>query len=353
MKAAQFYGGADIRVAEVPTPEPGPGEVLVRVRAAGICGSDLHGYRQRRQGQAAPVTPTLKGHELAGEVAAMGDGVADLQIGDRVAVEPRHLVGCGVCAYCRRGDYHVCARRGMTPAGIRLGSTGFAEYSLEPAHNLYRLPDSIAMEEATLLDAYACGLHALRLAPATPLSIVVVQGAGAIGLTALEIYRLAGARRVIVCGTHDRQLELAKTLGADAVINGAKADAVQAVRDLTEGQGAEVVIEAVGGTAATFAPGIEMCARMGTFVILGMYSGPLTFAVREAHAKEIKIQFSNSYALWNGVPEFKACLDLLEAGRLQAGAYITHTFPLDRILDGFEAASNKAESGAVKVVILP
>jgi 2-desacetyl-2-hydroxyethyl bacteriochlorophyllide A dehydrogenase len=353
MKAAQFYGGADIRVAEVTTPEPGPGEALVRVRAAGICGSDLHGYRNRKRAQSGPAVPTLKGHELAGEVAAMGDGVTGLQIGERVAVEPRHLVGCGLCAYCRRGDYHVCARRGMTPAGIRLGSTGFAEYSLEPAHNLYRLPASIAMEEATLLDAYACGLHALRLAPVTPLSTVVIQGAGTIGLTALEIYRLAGARRVIVCGTHDRPLELAKKLGADAVINSARVNAIEAVRDLTEGQGAEIVVEAVGGTAATFTPGIEMCARMGTLVILGMYSKPLTLNVREAHTKEVKIQFSNSYGLWEGVPEFKACLDLLKAGRLQAGAYITHTFPLDEILDGFEAASNKAQSGAVKVVILP
>ena len=352
MKAALFYGGHDIRIGEVPTPEPGPGEVLVRVRAAGICGSDLHSYRDPERIWKGISIPYLTGHELAGEVAALGPGVEGLRVGDRVAVEPRHLVGCGQCYLCRRGDYHLCLERGRV-GGKRTHSTGFAEYSLEPADKLFPLPDWVSYEEASILDVYACGVHALRLAPVNATKTVAIQGAGPIGLTAMEVFKLGGAKQVIVCDVLNSALEFARKIGADNVVNSAETDAVQAVKDLTNGYGADVVIDAVGGTAPIFNTNVKMAAPGGLVLVIGMYSNDQMLDTREAQAREIGIRMANSYSMWDGVPEVKIALDLLAGGKLKAKDYITHTFALDRIGEGFAAADRKAESGAIKVVILP
>ena len=352
MKAAWFYGGPRIEVREAPDPVPGPGEVLVRVKAAGICGSDLHGYRDPERVWPGLGIPYLTGHELAGEVAALGPEVSGLQIGQRVGVEPRHLVGCGNCHFCRRGDYHLCKQLGRV-GGKPTYSTGFAEYSVEPANKVFPLADWVSFEEASIMDVYACGVHALHLVPATPNKTVVVQGAGPIGLTAMEMYKLAGAKKLIVCDVLDGALEFAKKVGADEVINSARTDSVQAVMDLTNGVGAEIVIDGVGGSAPIFNTNLQMVSPGGTVVVIGMYGGAQTVDSWSAHWKEAGIRWSWSYALWEGVPEFKIALDLLAAGKLKAKDYITHTFSLDNILEGFAAADRKRESGAIKVVIKP
>lgn len=223
MKAAFFYGGGDIRLDNVPDPVPGPGEALVRVKAAGICGSDLHGYRDPKHVWPGLGIPFMTGHELAGEIAALGRDVIGLRVGQRVSVEPRHLVGCGRCRWCLRGDYHLCPGLG-TENGKKVYSTGFAEYSIEPGKKLYPLPDHVTEAEATLLDGYSCAVHALHLAPVNISQTVVVVGAGPIGLTALEIFKLSGVSQVIVCDINDRSLETAIRLGADHVINSQKTD---------------------------------------------------------------------------------------------------------------------------------
>jgi 2-desacetyl-2-hydroxyethyl bacteriochlorophyllide A dehydrogenase len=351
MKAALFYGGHDIRVGVVPDPVPGPGEVVVRVKAAGICGSDMHGYRNPGRSRASGY-PYTSGHELAGEIAALGAGVEGLLIGQRVGVEPRHLTGCGKCRYCLRGDYHICPTRGMLN-GQRVHSTGFAEYSLEPADKVFPLPDTMRIEEAAILDVYACAVHALRLVPVNPIHTVVVQGAGPIGLTALELFKLGGAKRVIVCGTSAHSLALATRLGADAVINSTAEDPAAAVLALTGGHGADVVIEAVGGSAPTLPIAINMAARGGSVLVIGMFSQPQTIDTAELMRKEVRLLSSNSYALWEGVPEFVVALDLLAAGKIKPGEYITHTFPLDQVAEGFAVADSKRASGAIKVVLLP
>ncbi len=352
MKAAFFYGGRDIRLATVPDPVPGPGEALVRVKAAGICGSDLHGYRDPRRVWPGLGIPYMTGHELAGEIAALGPDVSGLFVGQRVGVEPRHLVGCGRCRWCRRGNYHLCPDLG-TEKGKKVYSTGFAEYSLEQANKLYPLPDHVTEVEATLLDVYSCAVHALHLAPVTILQTILIVGAGPIGLTALEVFRLAGVKQAIVCDINDRSLETARRLGADQVINSGKTDPVEAVLDMTHGNGADLVIEAVGGTAPTFASDIKMAGRGSTILVIGGYSGPQSINPEDVHTKEICIRWSWSYALWEGVPEYQICLNLLTAGKLKVQEYITHSFPLDRILEAFAIADNKGQSGAMKVVIQP
>jgi 2-desacetyl-2-hydroxyethyl bacteriochlorophyllide A dehydrogenase len=352
MKAAWFYGGPKIVVGEAPDPVAGPGEVVVQVKAAGICGSDLHTYRDPERVWPGLGIPYLTGHELSGDVVAKGPGVTGLEIGQRVAVEPRHLVGCGECHYCHRGDYHLCKQLGWV-GGKPTYSTGFAEYSVEPAKKVFPLADHVSYEESSILDVYACGVHALRLAPINGTKTVVVQGAGPIGLTAMECFKLGGAKKVIVCDVLDSALEFAKKIGADEVINSAKTDVVEAVKDLTDGYGPDVVIDGVGGKAPLFDLNVRMVAPGGKVVIIGMYPGNQTVDSWAAHWKEASIQWSWSYSMWDGVSEVKIALDMLTAGKLHAKEYITHTFPLDRILDGFAAADKKNESGAMKVVIKP
>lgn len=351
MKAALFYGGKDIRVGEVPAPKPGPGEVLVRVLAAGICGSDLHGYRDPSRVMGREV-PYLSGHELAGVVAEVGEGVTNVKVGQRVGVEPGHLLGCGHCRFCLRGDYQLCPEIGIVN-GKRVHSTGFAEYSLEKAHKVFPLPDHVVMEEAGFLDVYACAVHALHLAPVTPSDYVVVQGAGPIGLTAAELFRLGGAKDVIILDILDSSLEAAKKMGFTSLVNSAKVDPVEAVMDLTEGYGATVVVEAVGGNAPTFETDCKIVGRGGRVLVIGMFAKPQSLDMRLLQRKEAMVHLAWSYGLWNGVPEFKIALDLLAAGKLRAADYITHTFPLDQIAEGFAVADNKVQSGAIKVIIKP
>lgn len=350
MQAAMFHGGKDIRVEEVPDPTPGYGEVLIEVRAAGICGSDLHGYRSGPRPDVA--YPRTSGHELAGVVGALGPGVTELTVGDRVGIEPVHLIGCGECRWCRAGRYEACPDRGVVD-GDRRHSSGFAELDVAPEGNCHLLPDELSMEAASVLDVYACAVHAVHRVPVKPSYSVAVIGTGPIGLSVAEAYKAMGARQVIVCGRRDAVLSTAQEIVADEVINDAEVDPVEAVRALTDGYGAEVVIEAVGGRAPTFEPALRMVAPNGTLGIIGIYTTPQALDAREAMAKQMQITWINSYGLWEGVPEFEIAMDMVTSGAFHPLQLITHRFPLDDIADGFAAAADKAESGAVKVIVIP
>jgi 2-desacetyl-2-hydroxyethyl bacteriochlorophyllide A dehydrogenase len=347
MKAAHFYTGSDIRVEEVPDPAPGPGEVLVRVKSAGICGSDLHTYRRGvlRFPERAPL---ILGHELAGEVAGLGSGVTDLRIGQRVGVEP--LIGCGRCPHCRMGDYHRCA--GLNHIGNYYPG-GFAQLALAPRGKVFPLPDHIDMDAAGMLDVYACGIHAIHRIPVGPLDTVLVIGGGAIGLAAAQVYKAAGARRVYVLATHEPQVKAARAGGADAVINPRQQDPVEAIMALTEGTGVDITIEAVGGQSDSLEIALQTTARGGTVGVLGSFPEAIPLTVNNGLRRELNLLWIYSYALWKGVPEFQIALDMLAENRVDAKPIISHVFPLDDIVAGFQAALHKEQSGAVKVMIHP
>ncbi|MGH2458050.1 MAG: zinc-dependent alcohol dehydrogenase [Chloroflexota bacterium] len=350
MKTAMFYGGPDVRVEELARPEPGPGEVLVRVRAAGICGSDLHGYRQPRPG----VTyPNRAGHELSGEVAGLGPGVTGLAIGQRVGIEPMHLVGCGNCAQCRRGDYHICPHRGQRE-GKRLHSSGFSEYDLADARNVFPLPDHVSLDEAAILDVYAVAVHGVHRLPVQPFHTVVVLGTGAVGLTQGQVARALGARQVIVVGRRDEPLEVARAGGAaDAVVNASAVDPVRAVLDLTDGAGADVVFETVGSHATTVQQACELAAFGGKVGVVGLFVDPISIDTRAAMRKELELRWVNSYSTWDGRREYQIALDLLAGGKVRADRLITHRVPLDRVAEGFAWADDKQRSAALKVLVIP
>lgn len=351
MKAALFYGGPDIRVAELPRPDPGPGEVLVRVRAAGICGSDLHGYRRPRP--EPPGQGRQNGHELCGVVAEVGSGVSGFTVGQRVGIEPEHLIGCGACRTCLRGDTHLCPDRGRRH-GERHGSQGFSEYDVCVSSNVHALPDSVSDDAAAILDCYACAVHAVRCAPVQPYTVAAVIGTGAIGMNVGQVVRARGAARVVMVGTRPPPLEIAREAGAaDEGVAGSEGDPVRAVLDLTGGEGADVVYETVGGDAPTLDQAIQMARRGGTVCVMGIFTTPPALDERTAYRKELTIAWCNSYSRWDGVSEYTIALDLLASGRIRAEPLITHHFPLDKIGEAFAAANDKRTSGAVKVLVHP
>ncbi|MCI0439211.1 MAG: alcohol dehydrogenase catalytic domain-containing protein [Chloroflexi bacterium] len=351
MKAAIFYGGKDIRIEELPVPEPGPGEVLVRVRSAGICGSDLHPYRG--QTPFGPREPHQRGHELAGEVAALGQGVTGLSVGQRVGVEPEHLIGCGRCRYCQRGDTHICPSRGRRH-GERLESHGFSEYDVCAASNCHPLPDHVSLDAASQFDCYGCAVHALSRVELMPIDTIAILGTGAVGMTLGQTAKAYGVRRVVMVGTRDEPLDVARAAAAaDLGVANSKQDPVKAVMDMTNGEGADVVFETVGGNAPTLNQAIGMARRGGTVSVLGVFTGPQQVDVIAAYSKELRIQWANSYSKWRGVSEYRIALDLLASGRVDPTPFITRHYSLGQIAEAFAAADDKRSSGVIKAVVHP
>jgi 2-desacetyl-2-hydroxyethyl bacteriochlorophyllide A dehydrogenase len=336
MLAAIFHGPRDIRVEEVPDPAPAPGEALVRVRAAGICGGDLHEFRAGRQLYAVPYPRPPQGHELAGEVVSVGAGVDRVAAGDRVAVMP--MVSCGACELCRGGRFSLC------PALEHIGvarSGGFAELCVAPAENLYRLPPGIDFGEAALLDCTAVAVHAVHRAPVRPGIHVAVLGAGAIGQAVAQVARAAGGR-VTVVGTRAGPLALARQLGADETID---LGAAQAPPELVD-----VVFETAGGPRQ-----LERAAAAarptGLLAIVGESFERETLDVAAAMSKELTIAFVWSYDRWNGVDEYARAIELVAGGSVQLEPIVTHRFPLESIVEAYETASDRARSGALKVLV--
>lgn len=349
MKAAKFYGGTDIRVEDVPEPDVGPDEVLVKVTKAGICGSDLHGYRNPDR---KSDTGRMTGHELAGEVAAIGANVDHVTVGQIVGVEPRHLVGCGKCRWCRTGNYQLCPDLGVVE-GKRVGSTGFAEYSLESSDKIYPLPDDVDLEGAAILDVYAVSVHAVNRVPVEPHQVVAVLGTGPIGLSQVQIARASGAGTIIAVGRRKNSLDVALEIGADFAVNALDDNVAEAVNEITNGEGADVVYESVGGKSTAFNDAIDILARGGRICIIGAFTEPQTLEPRVCMRKEANIMWSWSYGMWDGISEYKIALDMLVDGRIDARKLITHHFPLTDIANAFAAAHDKATSGAIKVLVEP
>ncbi len=342
MKQAVTYGPGEIAVIDSPDPTPGPGEVVLKVSAAGICGSDLHFHRRPPGGE--KLCRPLGGPEFCGRVTAVGSGVTHVVSGDRVGVEP--LVGCGRCRFCQAGHYHLCP-------DLKHLSGGFDELAKAPAGKVYRIPDSVSDDAAAVLDCLACGVHAVqRYAPRFS-DTAVVLGDAAIGLSTLQVARASGAGRVGVIGHHAPALEIARKVGADFTVNAREQDPLAAVRELTGGLGADVVYESVGGTATTLVEAAQMVRPGGTVVVTGCFTNAPAPDWRRLMRHEVNLLFSWSYACWNGVPEFQLALDLLAAGKVDGAAMVTHHFPLARVDEAFQAALNKGDSGATKVLVTP
>ena len=341
MKAARFYGGKDIRIESVPDPAPAVGQVLVKVEAAGICGSDLHGYHRQPD---KPLAPRIGGHELTGQIIDLCKDVTEHSSGERVAIEP--ISPCNNCPECYNGYYNICGN-------LRHAGGGFAEYMVTHASNAYKIPDSVSDEGGALAEVYAVAVHAINRARVSPGDRVAIIGSGPVGLTIAQVADIAGATSIVVLGKPDSPLQIAeKTVGA-VPINVDKMDAIQAVMDWSNGHGADVVFEAVGGKANTLEQATQIAAKRGRVCMVGGHGAPLTFSERYARSKELTIIWSFCYGRRGGKTEFQIAIDLLASGKLDPSPLVTHRFSLDEITQAFAVAAGRDQHGSVKVLVMP
>lgn len=341
MRAAFCSAPGVIDVRDVTPPVPGPGEVVVRVAACGICGSDLHWF----QGHLPPPS-VCPGHEIAGEVTGCGAGVRSVREGDRVAVEP--MVVCRECRYCRTGRPQLCPR--LRILGLRR-SGGFADCVLTPAYALFPLPAGIDLPLAALTEPTAVCVHAVRRAGIAIGQRVLVLGAGTVGLLAVLAARAAGAAEVLVTARHAHQADMARRLGAARVF-AATPEGVQERAAYATDHPIDVVIETVGGGADTVADALRTVGPGGTVAVLGVFATTPALPALLLISKEVRVIGAVLYDRTGPRADFDIAMDLLERHRHVAAGLITHRVNLDAIQSAFTTAADKG-SGAIKVSVLP
>ena len=320
MKSLLLKEYLQLEVADFPQPQPGPGEVLIRVAACGICGSDVHGY-DGTSGRRIP--PIVMGHEAAGVVAATGAGVTRFKPGDRVTFDS--TVYCGECAFCRRGEVNLCDRREVI--GVSCGDYrrhgAFAEYIAIPERILYPLPEAMSFPEAAMLEAVSVALHAVHVSGRVTGQTAVVIGAGMIGLLTMQAARAAGAARVLIADIDATRLNLARSLGVDEALNLSGPDLTREILNQTGGFGADLVLEAVGRNE-TIATAIDCVRKGGTVTLIGNITPKVELPLQKVVSRQIRLQGSAASA-----GEYPEAIDLIAAGKIQVKPLITAVAPLE------------------------
>ncbi len=328
MRAALLRGWNDLAVEDVEVPEPGPGEVLLRVRACGLCGTDLkmvHGAFEKRGWP--PSLPFVMGHEWSGEVVALGEGLDDLalQPGDQVVAE--NHVGCGRCPMCRQGRYNICEKSG-TPGYRLYGHTApgaLAEFAVRPAQMLHRLPESVSPLEGALVNQGSMTVHALRRVEFVPGSSVAIFGLGLLGLLAAAVASASGAAQLIMVGRGSR-LDLAGRMGCDDVVDYEKEDPVAGVRRLTGGRGVDYVFDRTGNPDVP-PQAIGSVRRGGRIALLGLTGGkPSEIDVDRLTLDEVDVMGIRSSP--NAYP---AMIALMRSGKVDLSPLVTHVYPLESV----------------------
>jgi len=342
MKALLLSKYSQLELTDVPVPEAGPGELLVRVAACGICGSDVHGY-DGSSGRRIP--PIIMGHEAAGVVEGVGDGVEGFEAGDRVTFDS--TIYCGECAHCRRGDVNLCDRRQVL--GVSCGeyrrAGAFAEFVTVPARISYHLPDNFAFEEAALLEAVAVAIHAVSLVPLRLGGSALVIGAGTIGLLVQQALRAAGCDRVFVTDVDATRLGLSERLGATTTLLSGP-DLSKRVGDLTAGIGVDVVVEAVGATQ-TIALAIDSVKKGGSVVLVGNITPEVSIHLQKVVSRQIRLQGSCASA-----GEYPRAIELVSRGEIQVKPLISAVAPLVEGPTWFDRLHAR-EPNLMKVVLTP
>ena len=345
MKAVRMYAPRDLRLEEVPVPVPKDDEVLVKVMAVGICGSDI----PRINHYGAHISPIIPGHEFGGQIVEVGSAVKDFKEGDRVTVPP--LIPCFNCEYCEEGHYALCKR--YKYYGSR-NDGAFAQYLAVKEGNLLKVADNVSYEAAATTDPLANALHAVKRGGFKAGDKVCVVGVGAIGLFAVQYMKAKGASKVVAVDVNDEKLEAAKNNGADAAINGLADDVVDQIIAATDG-GADVCIDASGFPAAQH-NAIMATAKHGTMVFLGISHKPLELSeecVDQIMRGEKAVvgswnSFSKPYPGW----EWTDGVEYFADGTVDADKVITHRLKLEDVPKTFEQIHNK-EIVFNKILFLP
>ncbi|GIH16581.1 zinc-dependent alcohol dehydrogenase [Rugosimonospora africana] len=333
MKALVKYANTDhaVEVRDVPRPAPGPGTVLVAVHTVGVCGSDIHMWHNTQSASSKARLPVILGHESAGVIETVGDGVTGWSVGDRVVCETAASV-CGQCALCRGGRYNLCPHR----QGYGLARDGaMAEYLVAEPRVLHRIPDGVDFETAALCEPFAVAYNAVvERASVSPGNLVVIQGAGAIGILALQLAILRGAATTVVLGTDvdTHRLERARELGADHVVDVSRQDPVETVAALHDGLGADLVVDATGVSAA-LRQSMQLVRPAGAIAKVGWGPQPLDFTLDPLVKKAVTLYgcYSHTWSTWENV------LRLFAGGKLRPDRVLGGVYPIDEWEKAFSA----------------
>ncbi len=353
MRAVRVHGIEDYRLEEIPVPVVGPGEVLVRVLATGVCASDVKSYHGSRVWGSAEIAPYIQapvtpGHEFVGEVVALGEGAGakyGLELGDWAVSE--QIVPCWQCRFCQRGQYWMCHRHDIYGFIKDRAEGSWAEYMKFPAGALnYKVPKDIPAEQAALIEPMACAIHAVERGEIELGDTVVIAGLGPIGLGMVQVARRKSPGMLIALDMKPKRLEMARALGADLAIDIREGNAIQRVLDLTDGYGCDVYIEATGAAPAVN-QGLQMLRRLGTFVEFSVHSQPaaVDWSII-GDVKELNIHGSHL-----GAYSYPLAIDYLRSGAINGKALVSHVLPLERFKDGLEIAHSGEES--MKVILTP
>lgn len=341
MKAAVWTDYGKMEIKEVPMPVINENEVLLKVRAAGVCKTDLHVYTgQFLYGK----PPHILGHEICGEVAELGAAVSSIKVGQRVLVETS--VGCGVCEACRKGNRHLCANR--EEIGTAPHSGGYAQYVKVPAKNIVPIPDEITDEEAAIFESAICPSGGLMRLGVNMGETVVVYGVGPAGISFIQTAKALGAGKVIVVGRNKSRLEKALHFGADVIICNSEENTPKRILELTNGNGAGLVCETTGAPNI-IQETVNIAANGGRVILYGLpaESANIQFPVKTIIMKQLEVHgVENNPYVWEPL------VNLVASGRVNLKNMVTHTFPLEQIEDAFALLQNPNED-PIKVVVYP
>jgi L-iditol 2-dehydrogenase len=343
MKALLLSQYNQLDIADLPAPVPGEDEILVRVAACGICGSDVHGY-DGTSGRRIP--PIVMGHEAAGVVASVGAAVSKFKPGDRVTFDS--TVYCGQCEFCLQGEINLCNNRQVV--GVSCGdyrrAGAFAEYVVVPQRICYHLPEGLEFQEAAMLEAVSVALHAVRISEMKGGETALVIGAGMIGLLTLQAAKAAGASKVLIADIDRTRLQTAESIGADETLLLSGGELVKEILRRTGGKGVDLVLEAVG-REETIAASISSVRKGGTVTLIGNISPEVKIPLQIVVSRQIRLQGSCASS-----GEYPQAMELLASGKIKVKPLITAVAPLS---DGprWFARLHAGEPNLMKVVLDP
>lgn len=343
MKALVLQEYNNFVYTDFPKPEIRANEVLIEVKACGICGSDVHGM-DGSSGRRRP--PIVMGHEAAGIIVEVGSEVEGWKKGDRVTFDS--TLYCGECWYCTKGLINLCDNRrvmGVSCAEYRQHGA-YADYVAVPARILYRVPDELSFEKAAMTEPVSVAVHAVNLTKVSVNDTAVVVGTGMIGLFVVQVLRIAGCGKIVAVDIDPNKLQLAGQLGATHTVNAKEQDAVEFIRNLTGGRGADLAFEVVGSTPSV-KTAVECLRKAGTLVIVGNITPTIELPLQSVVTREIQIK-----GTCGSCGEYPACLDLLASGKINVDAMLSAVAPLQEGAGWFNRLYNH-EDGLMKVVLTP
>jgi L-iditol 2-dehydrogenase len=343
MKALVLTAYKNFEYQDFPLPVPGEDEVLIRVRACGICGSDIHGM-DGSSGRRIP--PIIMGHEAAGVIEALGKDVKDWQVGERVTFDS--TIYCGKCIFCLKGMQNLCENRkvlGVSTPDFRQHGA-FADYVVVPARVLYRLPDEVSFERAAMVEAISIAFHGVGRTPVQINSSAVVMGTGMIGLLVVQALRLAGCGQIIAVDIDANKLKKAVEYGADLGLRSDETDVVSEIKRLTGGLGADLAYEVVG-IPPTFKLAVQSVRKGGSVGLIGNLAHAVEMPLQAVVTRQVTL-----YGSCASSGEYPACLDMLARGKIQVDDMISEVAPLRDGKQWFDRLYAK-EPGLMKVILVP